>query len=386
MTHSFNPIKDACTYMEKYFSDEITLDMLAESAGMTPSYFSKKFKEQLGVSPIQYLLEIRMKVARDLLKEQEQNVKQISQKIGFQDEFYFSRKFKSYYGVSPRLYRKKMVRETKPMKNSILSISSDKRIVVTLQRLADPLIALGIKPTAIGCFGTTIENTYLHSHISPLTKDLGEYPPQREAIESTTDVIIADQWRTGEEYREYAEISPTVIISGKDWRDYLQRIAQLFGMEHQGAELLREYEQKVQYAKQKLRQSINEKQVIMLRVLKHELQIYNPSPYGVGGVLYNDLGLKPPEPINSAGTMRTISLSELAILNPDYIFVEIVPWLNGSSEYFQEFIKDSTEWSKINAVRNEKVAFVENNLWVEGDGIIGRTMMVEEILRILSPL
>lgn len=372
--------------MEKYFSDEITLDMLAESAGMTPSYFSKKFKEQLGVSPIQYLLEIRMKVARDLLKEQEQNVKQISQKIGFQDEFYFSRKFKSYYGVSPRLYRKKMVRETKPMKNSILSISSDKRIVVTLQRLADPLIALGIKPTAIGCFGTTIENTYLHSHISPLTKDLGEYPPQREAIESTTDVIIADQWRTGEEYREYAEISPTVIISGKDWRDYLQRIAQLFGMEHQGAELLREYEQKVQYAKQKLRQSINEKQVIMLRVLKHELQIYNPSPYGVGGVLYNDLGLKPPEPINSAGTMRTISLSELAILNPDYIFVEIVPWLNGSSEYFQEFIKDSTEWSKINAVRNEKVAFVENNLWVEGDGIIGRTMMVEEILRILSPL
>ncbi|MGD6873328.1 helix-turn-helix domain-containing protein [Sutcliffiella horikoshii] len=386
MTHSFNPIKDACTYMEKYFSDEITLDMLAESAGMTPSYFSKKFKEQLGVSPIQYLLEIRMKVARDLLKEQEQNVKQISQKIGFQDEFYFSRKFKSYYGVSPRLYRKKMVRETKPMKNSILSISSDKRIVVTLQRLADPLIALGINPTAIGCFGTTIENTYLHSHISPLTKDLGEYPPQREAIESTTDVIIADQWRTGEEYREYAEISPTVIISGKDWRDYLQRIAQLFGMEHQGAELLREYEQKVQYAKQKLRQSINEKQVIMLRVLKHELQIYNPSPYGVGGVLYNDLGLKPPEPINSAGTMRTISLSELAILNPDYIFVEIVPWLNGSSEYFQEFIKDSTEWSKINAVRNEKVAFVENNLWVEGDGIIGRTMMVEEILRILSPL
>ncbi|ART75427.1 hypothetical protein B4U37_04930 [Sutcliffiella horikoshii] len=386
MTHSFNPIKDACTYMEKYFSDEITLDMLAESAGMTPSYFSKKFKEQLGVSPIQYLLEIRMKVARDLLKEQEQNVKRISQKIGFQDEFYFSRKFKSYYGVSPRLYRKKMVRETKPMKNSILSISSDKRIVVTLQRLADPLIALGINPTAIGCFGTTIENTYLHSHISPLTKDLGEYPPQREAIESTTDVIIADQWRTGEEYREYAEISPTVIISGKDWRDYLQRIAQLFGMEHQGAELLREYEQKVQYAKQKLRQSINEKQVIMLRVLKHELQIYNPSPYGVGGVLYNDLGLKPPEPINSAGTMRTISLSELAILNPDYIFVEIVPWLNGSSEYFQEFIKDSTEWSKINAVRNEKVAFVENNLWVEGDGIIGRTMMVEEILRILSPL
>ncbi|TYS54448.1 AraC family transcriptional regulator [Sutcliffiella horikoshii] len=386
MTHSFNPIKDACTYMEKYFSDEITLDMLAESAGMTPSYFSKKFKEQLGVSPIQYLLEIRMKVARDLLKEQEQNVKQISQEIGFQDEFYFSRKFKSYYGVSPRLYRKKMVRETKPMKNSILSISSDKRIVVTLQRLADPLIALGINPTAIGCFGTTIENTYLHSHISPLTKDLGEYPPQREAIESTTDVIIADQWRTGEEYREYAEISPTVIISGKDWRDYLQRIAQLFGMEHQGAELLREYEQKVQYAKQKLRQSINEKQVIMLRVLKHELQIYNPSPYGVGGVLYNDLGLKPPEPINSAGTMRTISLSELAILNPDYIFVEIVPWLNGSSEYFQEFIKDSTEWSKINAVRNEKVAFVENNLWVEGDGIIGRTMMVEEILRILSPL
>ncbi|WP_312729295.1 helix-turn-helix transcriptional regulator, partial [Enterococcus sp.] len=67
----------------------------------SPTYLSKIFKEATGVSPINYLIEIRLKRAKDMLKNDNLTIKEVASAVGYQDAYHFSKSFKKLYGVSP---------------------------------------------------------------------------------------------------------------------------------------------------------------------------------------------------------------------------------------------------------------------------------------------
>nr|WP_243145844.1 AraC family transcriptional regulator [Clostridium chromiireducens] len=68
-------------------------------------YISKVFKEKTGESPINYLINLRLEKAKDLLISTESPIKSIAQSVGYSDAYYFSKLFKKYYGHSPYKYR-----------------------------------------------------------------------------------------------------------------------------------------------------------------------------------------------------------------------------------------------------------------------------------------
>lgn len=74
---------------------------LAQVAGMSEKYFIRYFKQALGVTPGQYLYQVRMNRARDLLYSHRYTVQQIAGMLGYPDPFTFSKAFKKYYKVSP---------------------------------------------------------------------------------------------------------------------------------------------------------------------------------------------------------------------------------------------------------------------------------------------
>lgn len=83
-----------------------TVGAMAKSAAMSVAHFSERFKTQTGMSPMAYVIHLRMQRAAALLQWAEAPVAEVAARVGYEDAYYFSRLFRSVFGVSPRAYRK----------------------------------------------------------------------------------------------------------------------------------------------------------------------------------------------------------------------------------------------------------------------------------------
>jgi AraC family transcriptional regulator len=82
----------------------VTVDELAETAGLSPSHFRRLFKEEVGMSPGRYLLQVRLEQAKRLLAAGEHTVTETAIATGFNSASYLSRCFKSEYAETPAAY------------------------------------------------------------------------------------------------------------------------------------------------------------------------------------------------------------------------------------------------------------------------------------------
>jgi len=84
---------------------KISLDEISAAAHLSPSYSSAIFKKTVGISITDYITDIRISRASEMLKFSSESVAEIAEKTGFCDIFYFSRTFKKIKGMSPVQYR-----------------------------------------------------------------------------------------------------------------------------------------------------------------------------------------------------------------------------------------------------------------------------------------
>lgn len=86
---------------QEYGNPEIGLEKVAAEVGLTQTYFSSLFKKEMGMSFVEYLTEVRMKEAMRLLKQTDEKIYVVAQKVGYPEAGYFSHVFKKKYGISP---------------------------------------------------------------------------------------------------------------------------------------------------------------------------------------------------------------------------------------------------------------------------------------------
>ena len=98
-------IEMAEEYIKNNFQKDICLDEVSRTVNISPYYFSKIFKEGTGKNFIEYLTNIRMERARELLSTTEYSMKEICSMCGYSDPNYFSRSFKKNVGVTPTEYK-----------------------------------------------------------------------------------------------------------------------------------------------------------------------------------------------------------------------------------------------------------------------------------------
>ena len=91
---------------------------MADEYGINPSYFSKKFKDETGVNFIDYLTEVRIGQAKELLSHTGLSVSAVSLRVGFKEAKYFSRVFASMTGEKPSEYRERMRQEEEKREES----------------------------------------------------------------------------------------------------------------------------------------------------------------------------------------------------------------------------------------------------------------------------
>ncbi len=91
-------------YIKSNISQPLKISSLAEVAGYTPSYFSRYFKQVTGIPVSDYISNMKMDAAKQLLSDRITSVNEVASKLGFTDQFIFSRKFKKHFGISPKQY------------------------------------------------------------------------------------------------------------------------------------------------------------------------------------------------------------------------------------------------------------------------------------------
>jgi len=102
-------IKEAINYIEQNFQNNITIEDIAAVCGINRSYFGKIFRNSIGRSPQEFLMNYRMVKATELLKLTSLSIAEIGSAVGYENQLHFSRAFKKKYGVPPREWRNRNV-------------------------------------------------------------------------------------------------------------------------------------------------------------------------------------------------------------------------------------------------------------------------------------
>lgn len=101
--------KNIITIITKYINDniseDITLDKISQQVFLTPNYIGYIFKEEMGISFSEYVTQVRMEHAKELLKHPENKIYEVSQKVGYKNSHYFSKLFKKHTGINPSQYK-----------------------------------------------------------------------------------------------------------------------------------------------------------------------------------------------------------------------------------------------------------------------------------------
>ncbi|WP_339316552.1 AraC family transcriptional regulator [Paenibacillus sp. FSL R10-2734] len=107
-------VKQMIHYMASQYAHPVSIEQMCDTLGYNRAYLSRVFKQETGLSPVTYLLKLRIEKSRQLLRERpELSVEQVAASVGLTDALYFSRQFKRFCAQSPTAYRLTTTRHVK---------------------------------------------------------------------------------------------------------------------------------------------------------------------------------------------------------------------------------------------------------------------------------
>ncbi|WP_414584054.1 helix-turn-helix domain-containing protein [Scytonema sp. PCC 10023] len=98
-------LKRAIAYIQEYLAENVSLEAIANELGMSRYYFVRLFKQSMGVTPYQYVLQQRIERAKMLLKQRERAISDIALECGFANQSHFTKHFRQFTGMTPKAYQ-----------------------------------------------------------------------------------------------------------------------------------------------------------------------------------------------------------------------------------------------------------------------------------------
>jgi len=398
-------------YMDENYAEPITVDTLAALLNCNSRTMQRMFKKRLALGPIDYLLQVRMDKARELLCRTNTGLKDISLAVGYVDSYYFSRLFKRHTGVSPSTYRE-WVLHSKDEKSEVVpvnpfqagadpldaAIRRSRRMVIHLKgelqlkrqpdkiavldpQFMDHMLALGGQPA-----GSVIVSGDLHSFPEYLTsklsavKNLGtKDEPDLEALRTMVpDLIICTEFQENI-YGSLAQIAPTIMLErNRDWRETLRIIGRIMGKELEAEQVLQHYKHKIGRLKSALAAKLDGQSVTVIRPRDNNIRLHTIA-HRTAAILYNDLGLHPPkQAVDRKRTSSMISLEGLPGLDADHYFV-----LNDNNcRVWLDEIQNTTTWKSLRAVQQHHVYHAKVSMWIAYYGPIAMNRVVDQVAKV----
>jgi AraC family transcriptional regulator len=92
----------AVEYIQDQLHADLTVSAIAQAVGMTPDNFTRLFKESTGRSPYRYVVEARVRKAKELLTTGKFTISEAAHQVGFVDQSHLTRHFKKVFGLPPK--------------------------------------------------------------------------------------------------------------------------------------------------------------------------------------------------------------------------------------------------------------------------------------------
>ncbi len=107
-----NPfLSHSITIIRENITTKIDLKSVAKEVGMSPSTLYRMFKTEMGISPVEFIILEKIKLAKSYLADKNIYIKNVSYESGFEDSNYFIRVFKHYEGITPKQYQQLLQKE-----------------------------------------------------------------------------------------------------------------------------------------------------------------------------------------------------------------------------------------------------------------------------------
>lgn len=102
-------------YISVHYTEDVNMNLIARNMNYSPGYLTKIFAQQFNITPMKYIISLRISKAKNLLlSNPDLTIKQIGELVGYPEQGYFSRIFKKHIGISPFEYRERNGNKNEP--------------------------------------------------------------------------------------------------------------------------------------------------------------------------------------------------------------------------------------------------------------------------------
>jgi len=372
--HVFSPaqsVESTIQYMQKHYMRSITVKTLAERANVSSWQYTSIFQKLTGKKPLDYLTELRIRQARQLLLHSEEPLREIASRVGYSDEYYFNRRFRQKTGMTPGQYaaaHRRKVSVTDWTGHEVLIPERARRIVYVGETMGD-LLALGVKP--IGGDEAFSRNSVYKHRLKKLT-NVG-FPMDAHRTGSLSPDLIIIATADEREYSRVARIGPTLAFdSFAPLEERLTVLGNWLGKEQEAAAWLEAYNAKNTAMWQRLRNDILKPgETAAAFVYDHEQQLFAMGVTGLSSALYAPGGFHPPE------AMKTVLEQGLGFIEvppeqlPAYAAERIFMLIPEKKNLLEamEHLMLTPLWKELPAVRNGQIYMLEGSKWNSGDAL-----------------
>lgn len=351
----------ALAFINENYTKELKIGQLAQIAGYSINHFTRTFKHLMKMTPTEYFLQQRIRLAKQLLFSPVK-IKEVAQQVGYKDEHYFSRAFKKEAGVAPTIYMK----------------DKNRRIAALYYGLDDYLMTLGLHPVAVLSYQYRVSQSYpvpsfesIHQETTHLESSRLNYD---KLIQTKPDFILtSDRLEMDDTLKR---IAPTIVLRhSNDYDHLLTYLAGILGKESQAISWKDTYAERRNWLQHKITAKWGPQTAYYIRVSSDFYRIYGMLNQ-TGTLLHHDLGLMLPAEFPRAESAIDFQLSDLKLFNPNHIFLMIDPTESARQRLQQLML--SEEWLALDAVRKHHV-YDASDLLFKTLGPTGRLWAMNQI-------
>jgi len=299
-----NLIQQTVQYMEQHYDEDLTVEKMAIMAGMVRWKYSQQFKTMTGKKPNDYLAQIRINHAKELLCNSTETLGKISHQVGFKDEYYFSRCFHKLTGRSPREYANIRIRTGQRtvidfFGRKIQVPNDTTRIVTDGKFTLGELLALTLPP--IGAALANMKDNVIYQNKLRNIHNIGHWADPDKIAQLQPEFLLLSYVHPEQDLQKLDAIAPTVILNSK-FRlfERLRYIAKLVERSTAAEKWIVGYENKVRWVRRQLAGAYITGETATV-YLKFGEKIYIMGLSGLAATLYESLGFRP-----SANVMHLI--------------------------------------------------------------------------------
>ncbi|MBT2287320.1 AraC family transcriptional regulator [Paenibacillus polymyxa] len=370
-------VKRTLIYLQEHYAEKIKVQELSDLSGVSLWQYNELFRSLTDKTPIEYLTEIRLNRAKELLLQTEETIESIAHQVGFNDHYYFVRRFRQKTGLPPREYAAMYKQSDRDIlfrdsTGRLLELPKDKSRIVYLDRnTVSDLIVLNLFPVGSP---KNLSGQFIDTAPMKNTTEIS-FPPQPEEIRKLKPDLILVANYYGISLDEMTTIAPTIVLNREQTLDSrLRTLGQLFDKEQEAERWLIRYDAMAEYMWKLCKDAFVPGESASVLVHADDGRLYVMASHGLPNTLYHANGFRPPLEVTAlieqGEAFISIEKRELERYMGDRIFI-ISPHRDGdvddpTSYECKRSWMNSHQWSELTAVCNGKVYHVGQHWNMEG--------------------